>query len=286
MINELTSLVWPPPEAVRPALQELFNHSAVISAALQLLASACVDMLGTFKQQQQKWRQQKAALKAAAAARDAAVDGKGRKKRDGVDEGAEGAAAAAALAKAGPLLKLTIPADHADAGLPAGWEQGLEPWRRQSEPKAVGPDWTLAALFCQHAIALLKSHYIRMLKPDSWEPATVFLNEKDTDEVLSVHLAKLPVMRLLLEAVLLLQATAPGSGVHEELGLVLYMAVQDAPVAAREQLRQRGLLLLLQGLQLLDPEGGDEGDESNDMRVEWQARDSELSIAELAWRGL
>jgi hypothetical protein len=42
------------------------------------------------------------------------------------------------------------------------------------------------------------------------------------------------------------------------------MAVRDAPAEAQELLRQRGLLLL-QGLQLGDPEGGEDEEEGGEM---------------------
>jgi hypothetical protein len=196
MLDELTSLGWPPPEAVRPVFQELYNHPAVIGGALQLIAAACVDMQGTFKQQQQKWRQQKAALKAAAAAAAAAAARDGKKKR-----GEGGATAAAPLSDHSPLLKLTIPADHADAGVPAGWEQGLEPWRREDEDGVPEADWTLAARLCHQAEVLLRNHYRKLLQAGRWDHQTVIAIEKETDELLSVHVAKLPVMKLLLEAV-------------------------------------------------------------------------------------
>ena len=246
MLSDLTYFgSWPPPEVTRAKFRELCNHPAVIGAGLQLLAAACVDMHGTFKQQQQKWRQQKAALKAAAAGKDAA-GGKGKKKRRG--------------AEANPLLKLNLPPDHAEAGVSAGWEQGLGPWRREHRDWVPGEGWTLAAGLCGQAEVLFRNHYVAMLHPDSWEPRTVVLMEKTSDEILSVHLARLPVMKLLLEVVFLLQATAPGVGVHLEVGRVLFMTVRDNPVAARELLRQRGLLLL-QAMQLMDPEGEEEEQE-------------------------
>ena len=210
-------------------------------------------MHATFKQQQHKWRQQKAALKAAAAARNA-VEAKGKKQREG---GGGEAETAAAVAEANALLKLNLPPDHAEAGAPGGWEQGLDPWRREDQVWLPREDWTLAARFCQQAEVLLRNHCMTMLQPDSWEPRTVVLMGKTSDEILLPHLAKLPVMKLMLEAVFLLQATAPGPGVHLELGRVLFMAVRDNPVAARELLRQRGLLLL-QAMQLMDPDGGEE----------------------------
>jgi hypothetical protein len=269
MLDELATSAWPPPEAVQPVLRELYNHPAVIGATLQLIAVACVDMHATFKQQQQKWRQQKARLKATISAEEgAAADGKGKKKRGEGSSDAVAAATVAALAEASPLLKLRIPLDHTDAGVPAGWEQGLEPWRREDLDIVPGPQWTLAARVCYQAEAILRNHYLLMMQPDSWESVTHFLTFKESEELLSVHLSRLPVMKMLLETVFLLQATAPAVGVHVEVGQVLSMAVRDSPAEARELLRQRGLLLL-QAMQLLNPDRGDEEEEGSQL---WRQR--------------
>ena len=268
MMSHLTYLGWPPAEVTRPTVRELYNHPAVIGAALQLIAAACVDMYGTFKQQQQQWRQQKAALKAAAA--------KGKKKLEG------GGGVAAAAGGETALLKLNLPADHAEAGALAGWEQGLEPWRREDEVWLPGEDWTLAARFCQQGMVVLRNHCMTMLQPDSWEPATVVVMEKTSGDILLVHLAKLPVMKLLLEAVFLLQATAPGLGVHLELGRLLFMAVRDNPAAARELLRQRGLLLL-QAMQLMDPDGDQDEEEEGRLLGSTRGKPKQMPGGGMDW---
>ena len=217
-LNLLTELVSqqlvPPLDSV---LRPLYTSMEVPACALQLIVAACVDLYKVYKDKAAQQQQLKT---------------KNKKK-----------AAEAKVAVNPVLLKIVVPADHEEVGVPSGWEKGILSVFGRERAGMSSP-----ANICEIMEIAVRNHLI-VGKQDASAAA---LQQSASPWV---PVCGVGVMKLVLEATLLLQGTEPEAGVHHELQNLLHMMIKRA---AREDvvvlLRERGELLM-QAATLTAPEG-------------------------------
>ena len=216
-LNLLTELVSqqlvPPLDSV---LRPLYTSMEVPACALQLIVAACVDLHKVYKDKAAKQQQLKTKNKKKAADSKVAVNS--------------------------VLLKIVVPADHEEVGVPTGWENGIISMFGSERAGMTSP-----ANICQIMEIAVRNHLI-VGKQDA-TAAALQQSYRPWVPVCGVG-----VMKLVLEATLLLQGTEPEAGVHHELQRLLHSMIGRA---AREDvvvlLEERGELLM-QAATLTAPE--------------------------------
>ena len=212
VLQQLVSVPWPETEPLQSIFQTLYMSSEVTTAALQLLVGACEELQVRY---QDMARQQQLKKK--------------KKKQQQQRSGQQ-------VALNPLLLKLTVPADHVNVGVPPGWADGAV---RDAGYKISGTsDMSPHAHFC----GLAKFIINHVTDP----PVTTLQLEPSQDMgVATSKICRLEVMKLLLEAALLLQGTEPEAGVHNGLQHILNMMLIKASTEdALALLRERGGLLM------------------------------------------
>ena len=146
VLTQLVSVPWPETEPLHSIFRTLYMSCEVPTAALQLLAAACEGLQQVYKDMARRHQLMK------------------RKKKQ--QSGQQ-------VALNPLLLKLTVPADHVNLGVPLGWEEGAV--------KALGfRDWDSSkisppAYVCQllgKVIFHVSGHVSgRCDRPPSWEQA-------------------------------------------------------------------------------------------------------------------
>ena len=216
VLMQLVSVPWPETEALQSIFQTLYMSSEVTTAALQLLVGACEELQVRYKdmaRQQQLMKRKK-------------------KQQSGQQ-----------VALNPLLLKLTVPADHVNVGVPPGWEEGAarDPVGfKSSHTRDMSPQ----AEFCRLAEFIIDRQLTSHVT-DLPLVTTVQLKPSRDMGAANSRLCRVEVMKLLLEAALLLQGTEPEAGVHYGLQNVLnVLLVKASKEDALALLRERGGLLM------------------------------------------
>ena len=212
VLVQLATLPWPETEPLHRILRGLYMSSEVATAALQALVGACEDLQMRYKDMA---RQQQLM--------------KRKKKKKQSDQ---------QVAPNPLLLKLTVPADHVDVGVPPGWEEGaVEPVGFYT---ADITRFSMRASVCHVAAHVIEHHHLCHHKI-----GFVYVDPSEHMGVAKSTVCRPEVMKLLLETALLLQGTEPEAGVHHELQNVLsVLLMQASKEDALVLLRERGALLM------------------------------------------
>ena len=213
VLMHLAASPWPETEPLHSIHRKLYMSSEVATAALQALVAACEDLQVRYKDMARQQQLMK------------------KKKKQQQQSGQQ-------LALNPLLLKLTVPADHVNVGVPPGWKEGAVKPLEFSDRAEL----SARAYVCQIAGRTIQNH----LFAGSTDRATGFVVLKSRDMgAAKSKLCRPEVMKLLLEAALLLQGTEPEAGVHHELQHQLHVLLSEASKEdALALLRERGGLLM------------------------------------------
>ena len=215
VLMQLVSMPWPEMEPMHSVFRKLYTSSEVPIAALQLLAGACQDLQRVYKDMARKQQLLK------------------RKKKQ--QSGQQ-------VALNPLLLKLTVPADHVNVGVPPGWEDGavkplgfMDLHTFETSPQAY---------VCQLMELIIRNHVLAHVT-DNPLSGVMWLKPSQKTGAAQSSVCRPEVVKLLLEAALLLQATEPEAGLHHELQHILNVLVREASKEdALVLLRERGGLLM------------------------------------------
>ena len=217
VLMHLSGMAWPEADPLLSTLRTLYMSSEVTTAALQLLVGACEDLQVRYKdmvRQQQLMKRKK-------------------KQQQQSDQ---------QVVLNPLLLKLTVPADHVNVGVPPGWEKGaVKPLGFSDlDSSKISPQ----AFVCQLMEIVIRSHVLAHVT-DSPLTEVMELKESQLMRVAKSKVCRLEVMKLLLEAALLLEGTEPEAGVHHKLQHLLDTLFKTASKEdALVLLRERGGLLM------------------------------------------
>jgi hypothetical protein len=275
MLKQLrgVAVTWPPPEALRPLLGQLYVEPAVLTTALQLVVASCRDMQAYKKEaiqqqrqrllaekkkekrdQQQQQQLQKQAEKKGNRDQGQQADKKKEKHDQQQQKGSS------ATQNSLQVLKLAIPADHKEVlGTPGAWEAGLKylhdiEMRIFKQQQQMKEGFELAVpvvpLVLSCVCSMFMGHVSVALCQDPWQEVPKLT--RLTPTVSSPLIGELPVLKLLFEALLLLYATGGPRNVRHEVQNVLLRYVELTPGSEGLQLLQERGKVLLQAMRLSD----------------------------------
>ena len=215
VLGHLATMPWPETDPLHSIVLTLYMSSELTTAALQTLVAACVDLQVQYKDMARQQQLMK------------------RRKKQQQQSGQQ-------VALNPLLLKLTVPADHVNVGVPPGWEDGAEKPLRFTTSLDHSPQ----AYVC-HLMEIIIWNHVLAYVIDNPLTEGVWMSPSKNMGIAQSKVCRLEVMKLLLETTLLLQGTEPEAGVHQELQHLLDTIAMDVSKEdALVLLRERGGLLM------------------------------------------